>query len=88
MSQSKRKNNKKRTGTDVFSPEMMEWILNGMDSESDSPESPSPELAEEINSVFVREFKKSPMWKKMIADFGKDQAEEMLKKMRVKGNDE
>jgi hypothetical protein len=63
-------------------------VVQGMDGSPGSTEPPSPELAEEINTVFIREFKKSPMWKNMIADFGKDKAEEMLKQMRVKGNDE
>jgi len=69
-----------------FSPEMAEWILQGLDGGSVSPEAPSSELAEEINAVFVREFKKFPMWKNMITDFEK-KAEEMLKQIRVQGED-
>jgi len=83
-----KKNKKKLSGFDDFSPEMMEWILQGMDGNPGSTEPPSPELAEEINSVFVREFKKSPMWKNMIADFGREKAEDMLKQIRVKGKNE
>jgi len=88
MGKRKKRNKKKRSGFNDFSPEMLEWILQGIDGDHGSTEPPSPELAEEINSVFVREFKKSPMWKNMIADFGKEKAEEMLKQMCVKGSDE
>jgi len=88
MSKRKNKNKKNHSDTNDFSPEMMEWVLQGMDDGTGSTELPSPELAEEINSVFVREFKKSPMWKGMIADFGNEEAEEMLKQIRVKGKNE
>ena len=83
-----KKKKKQSSGFDDFSPEMMEWVLQGMDDGSGPTEPPSPELAEKINTVFVREFKKSPMWKGMIADFGEEEAEEMLKQIRVKGKDE
>ena len=84
---SKRKH-KKRSGKADLSPEMVEWILQGLEGGSEPQKAPSHELAEEINAVFVREFKKSPMWKNMIADFGKEEAEEMLKHIRVQGEDQ
>ena len=86
----KRKKNKKKksVNSDDFSPEMMEWILQGIDGNPNTTATPSAELAEEINQVFVRKFKKDPMWKNMIEDFGKEKAEEMLKQIRIKGNDE
>lgn len=77
---------KKRSGND-FSPEMAEWFLQGLDGGSEPQKTPSPELSEEINAVFVREFKKSPMWKNMITDFGKEKAEELLKQIRVESED-
>jgi hypothetical protein len=88
MNKREKKYKKQTSGSDHFSPEMMEWVLQGMDGKPASTEPPSPELAEEINRVFMRKFKKSPMWKNMIADFGREKAEEMLKQIRVEGKDE
>jgi len=84
---SKRKH-KKSSGKADFSPEVAEWILQGLEGGSEPTKAPSPELAEEINAVSVREFKKSPMWKSMIADFGREKAEEMLKHIRVGSEDQ
>ena len=88
MSKRNKKNKKQISGFDDFSPEMMEWVLQGLDDGSGPTEPPSPEFADKINSVFLREFKKSPMWKGMIADFGEEESEEMLKQIQVKGKDE
>ncbi|MBN2864032.1 MAG: hypothetical protein JXN62_12770 [Bacteroidales bacterium] len=81
-----KRKHKKRSGND-FSPEIVEWILQGLEEGSEPQKAPSLELAEEINAVFVREFKKSPMWKNMITDFGKEKTEEMLKQIRVESED-
>lgn len=79
---------KKQNKRSDLSPEALVWLYSDPDDESGTREPPSAKTAAEINEFFQREFRKSPMWRGMIEDFGREKAEEMLKEIRVKGKDE
>jgi hypothetical protein len=44
---------------------------------------PSPEEQGRLTEAYQRNIRKSPLWKKMITEYGKEQAEEMLKEFQV-----
>ena len=82
-----KKSNKRSTGFADLSSEALDWLYSE-DDESGPRELPSAEIAKELKQFFDREFKKSPMWRGMIEDFGREDAEKMLKEIYIKGKDE
>jgi hypothetical protein len=44
---------------------------------------PSPEEQERLTEAYQQNIRKSPLWKKMITEYGKEQAEEMLEEFQV-----
>jgi C-terminal processing protease CtpA/Prc len=44
---------------------------------------PSIEEQERLTKEYQQNIRKSPLWKKMVAEYGKEQAEEMLREFQV-----
>lgn len=88
MSKSKKKHNKLSSGFVDLSPEALDWLYRDHDDDSVANEAPSAEVAKELKQFFDREFKKSAMWRGMIEDFGREDAEKMLKEIYIEGKDE
>lgn len=45
---------------------------------------PSPEQLERITEEYQKRIRSSPLWDKMVQDFGEEKAEELLKQFRAK----
>lgn len=47
-------------------------------------EAPNKEQLEEMTREYQRQIRKSPLFKKMVSQYGKEKAEELLKEFKVK----
>lgn len=45
---------------------------------------PSPEQLKKITEEYQKRIRKSPMWNEMVRDFGKEEAERLLKQCQAK----
>lgn len=84
MTKQKKNNNKKSIVLEDLSPELVGWASNGFDDNSNVTRTPSSEVVEELNQLFVRELKKDPRWKNIIENLSEEKADEMLKLMEKK----
>jgi hypothetical protein len=55
--------------------EGMRWVGKGM--------RPSTEEQERLTKEYQQNIRKSPLWKKMVTEYGKEKAEEMLEEFQV-----
>ncbi len=83
MSKKKRKPKSKRKSQDL-KLDMKSWL----DDEGIHvivPGSPAtPEMLERMTERYQEEIRRSPLWDKMVKEFGEPKAEEFLKGFRVK----
>ena len=44
---------------------------------------PSPEILDEMTGSYQQKIRESPLWDEMVREFGKEEAERILKEFRV-----
>jgi len=44
---------------------------------------PSPEMLDEMTRLYQQKIRKSPLWDKMVREFGAEEAERLLRSFRV-----
>ena len=62
-------------GATWIDEEGMHWVGKGV--------RPSKEEQERMTMEYQQEIRKSPLWKRMVKEYGKEKAEEMLKDFQV-----
>ena len=65
----------RKEGATWIDEEGMHWVGKGT--------RPSIEEQERMTKAYQQKIRKSPLWKKMVTEYGKERAEEMLKEFQV-----
>jgi hypothetical protein len=75
---------KKKKGKTLRPGDTISWFEgNGMHSLIPG-QAPSSEQLEEMTREYQRQIRKSPLFKKMLKQYGKEKAEELLKGFKIK----
>jgi len=75
---------KKKKGNKLRAVETISWF-EGDEMHSLIPgEAPDKKQLEEMTLEYQKQIRKSPLFKKMVRQYGKEKAEELLKEFKVK----